>query len=342
MAGWVSSTLFDGWLRSFSPTTTQFIGLIRLNLKLVTSPNHQRYMAGCAGEAVGDPMTNHRAVLAAQVCVAFGLASLVIRHVRKSRGRAFASGELCPRFAGCPGSTLGSRGAHARGSPRSRSPRGVVFVCYSALLGAVWSIFASLALYVDGVLITAVSTYWCLLILSTLLAIAAEARLLLRRPRNGRRAAPTSRESYLTPRSMIPKRRQPRETRAIPSLGRSGWRHPSRRWIVRIRSPSASGAHWLHLDGVDGSSSPRQISPSAPPAPNFSFQIVHHQSDNTTFQLTAAWLGNPSQPLAKSVALSVGPNQTYQGTLVVPSATQRVYLSYRRVTNRRPASRSDN
>ena len=41
----------------------------------------------------------------------------------------------------------------------------------------------------DGVLITAESTYWCLLTVSAVLAIVAEARLLLARPGKGRRAA---------------------------------------------------------------------------------------------------------------------------------------------------------
>ena len=49
-----------------------------------------------------------------------------------------------------------------------------------------------------------------------------------------------------------------------------------------------------------------------------SFQIVHHQSDTTTFKLSAAWLGTPSRPLAKPLTFSIGPNQTFQGALFVP------------------------
>ena len=70
-----------------------------------------------------------------------------------------------------------------------RRPQGAVFVCYAALLSAIWSAFASLALYARGVLITADSTYWCLLAISAVLAIVAEARLLLGRPGRGRRVA---------------------------------------------------------------------------------------------------------------------------------------------------------
>ena len=48
------------------------------------------------------------------------------------------------------------------------------------------------------------------------------------------------------------------------------------------------------------------------------FQIVHHQSDTTTFRLSAAWLSTPSRPMAKPVTLSIGPNQTYRSALFVP------------------------
>ena len=48
------------------------------------------------------------------------------------------------------------------------------------------------------------------------------------------------------------------------------------------------------------------------------FQIVHHQSDTTTFKLSAAWLGSTSRPLAKPLTFSIGPNQTFRGALFVP------------------------
>ena len=92
-----------------------------------------------------------------------------------------------------------------------RSPRGATFVCYAALLSAVWSAFASLALYVLQVLITAESTYWCLLIVSAVLTILAEARLLLGRQGRGRGVLASPRpwiRTCLTPRPTTP-RRQP-------------------------------------------------------------------------------------------------------------------------------------
>ena len=190
MEGWESSTHFGGWLRSFNLTTTLSIGLIRLCRNWVTSPTTNVAGQIAAGEAVGDPMTVITCRPSpAQIFLAFGLAPLDASHIRMSRGRAFASGELVAlRWPSRSHSWFPARSCSARSSgpvPREES----MFVCYAALLGVVWSIFASLALYVDGVLITADSTYWCLLIVSAVLAIVAEARLLLGRPGSGRRAA---------------------------------------------------------------------------------------------------------------------------------------------------------
>lgn len=75
------------------------------------------------------------------------------------------------------------------GGGRRRS-EGVNFTCFAALLSVLWSAFASLALYVLHVLITATSTYWCLLAVCAILAVTAQTRLLLGRPNTGYRAAP--------------------------------------------------------------------------------------------------------------------------------------------------------
>ena len=107
-----------------------------------------------------------------------------------------------------------------------RRPRGLVFVSYSALLSAVSSAFVSLVLYAGGALVTAESTYWCLLAVSAVLAIVAEARLLLG-PQEGvaeplaswRRRIQTS----LTLRLAKPRRKQPLGVRAITPLSRSWW-----------------------------------------------------------------------------------------------------------------------
>jgi hypothetical protein len=49
------------------------------------------------------------------------------------------------------------------------------------------------------------------------------------------------------------------------------------------------------------------------------FQVVHHETHTTAFQLSAAWLGSSSRSLARPLVLSIGPDQTFRGSLFVPS-----------------------
>ena len=106
----------------------------------------------------------------------------VVRFLPAGYARAIVA---APIVLVVPGSlTLGAVFA-----PRRR-PQGTEFVCYATLLSAVWSAFASLGLYACGVLITADSTYLCLLAVSVVLAIAAEARFVFERQGGGRRVAP--------------------------------------------------------------------------------------------------------------------------------------------------------
>ena len=98
-------------------------------------------------------------------------------------------------------------------------PQGAFFICCVALLGVAWSVFASLNLYVLGVLITAKSTYWCLLVVSFTLASIAEARILLERPGSGRRATRRSESAYrdlMMPRLTRPKNSRQRERATTP------------------------------------------------------------------------------------------------------------------------------
>ena len=67
-------------------------------------------------------------------------------------------------------------------------PQGASVACLAGLLSVLWSVFASLALCVLHFLITAESTYWCLLAVCAGLAIAAQVRLLSERSDTGRRA----------------------------------------------------------------------------------------------------------------------------------------------------------
>jgi hypothetical protein len=208
------------------------------------------------------------------------------------------------------------------GATFSRRPRpqGTAFICYAALLSALWSAFASLALYVGGVLISAESTYWCLLIISAALAIVAEARLLLGGQGRGRRVA--NRPGALDPDlsdSEVKDAKTPTKTGgegryailavvAGISLLAGGLYaydhipHPvtGYTFIAWTASPS-TGEFAVGSSGTE-----------------LHFQIVHRESDTTTYRLSAAWLGTLSWPLAKSLTLSIGPNRTFRGGIFVP------------------------
>jgi len=199
--------------------------------------------------------------------------------------------------------------------------QGTTFVCYALLLSAIWSVFASLALYADGRLITAASTYWCLLIISAVLAIVAEVRLLVERPGTGRRALgkPETLDPDLSD-AEVNEPETPATTRregyyailgvaAGVSLlvgGLYAYDH--------LPHPAPTGYTWIAWTGIPINGDIAVGSAGT----KLGFQIVHHQSNTTTFRLSAVWLGTPSRPLARPVTLSIGPNQTFRGALFVP------------------------
>lgn len=203
---------------------------------------------------------------------------------------------------------------------RSR-PHGVVFVCYAALLSAAWWAFASLALYALGIRITAGSTYLSLLLVSAVLAIIAEMRLLLDRPGGGRRAMcrPDAKDPDVSD-TEVRDVNAPIAARGTPYYavvavvagvgllagGLFAYDHLSR--------PAPTGYTWMAWTGLP----PHGDVAVGASGIKLHFQIVHHQSDTTRFRLTAAWLGSTAQPLAKPLTLSMGPNQTFRGTLFVP------------------------
>jgi hypothetical protein len=203
-------------------------------------------------------------------------------------------------------------------SPRRR-PHGTEFVCYAVLLSAVWSGFASLALYAGGLLITADSTYLCLLIVSAVLTIAAEARLLLERQGGGRRVARKPADP-----DMSFAEADDAETPA------AVWGAGFHAIVAAVAGASllAGGLYiYDHLPrpALTGYTSIAWTGPLikgdilvGSAGKELHFQIVHHQPDTTAFRLSATWLGNPSRPLAKSLNFSIGPNQTSRAALFVP------------------------
>jgi hypothetical protein len=198
-----------------------------------------------------------------------------------------------------------------------RRPQGTAFVCYAVLLSVICSVFASLALYARHFAITADSTYWCLLFVSAALAIVAEARLVLGRG-TGRRAArkPETPDPDLSD----------AEANDVPIAAGTGFYalaslvagigllagglyaydrvpHPAPAGYTSIAwtGPQVKGAIAIGSAGT-----------------KLGFQIMHHQSDTTSFRLRAVWLGSPSRPLARPLTVSIGPNRTFRGALFVP------------------------
>jgi hypothetical protein len=200
-------------------------------------------------------------------------------------------------------------------------PRGMAFVAYAVLLSAIWSIFASLALYAHGTLITATSTYWCLFLISAALAIVAEARLLLGHPGRGRRVAgiPVIPDPDLSEAEV--------NDANAPALAKRAWYYPILAVVGGVSllagglyaydhlpHPAPTGYTWIAWTGVPI----RGDIAVSPTGTSLTFQIVHHEPKTTVFQLSAAWMGSPSRPLAKPVTLRIGPDQTFRGTLFVP------------------------
>jgi hypothetical protein len=202
-----------------------------------------------------------------------------------------------------------------------RRPQAAVFVCYAILLSALWSIFVSLALYALSVRISASSTYRGLLVVSVVLGVVAQARLLLGRPGRGRRAAYkretpdpdlSDDEVVLSETSPIVKAKGWYALLAVVagacllSGGVFAYEHFSQPvstgyTLMAWTGPRVNGDIAIGSAGTE-----------------LSFQIVHRQSGTTTFRLSATWAGVPPRLLAKSLILRIGPNKTFRGRLFVP------------------------
>jgi hypothetical protein len=213
-------------------------------------------------------------------------------------------------------------------------PRGAVFVCYAALLSVVWSAFASLALYVFNVLITADSMLWCLLIISSQLALVAEARLLLGRLGGGARVASeleTPHEDLRHAEVVDPE--APATgigaglsviSAALAGLFLLGG--AAYAWD-RIPYPAPAGYTWMAWTGppIKGVIAVGSGGTELP------FKIVNRQPDTTVFRLEAVWLDTPSRLVAKPRTFSIRPDQTVRSTLFVPplpnGCTYRIVVS---------------
>ena len=200
-------------------------------------------------------------------------------------------------------------------SQRNR-PRGIAFVCYAALLSAVWVAFASLTLYVRGVLITADNTYWCLFIVAAVLAIVAEARLVLGRQGRGRRVArkPEALDLDLSDGDTSAADKGASYYAILAVVAGVSLLVGGLYVYDHLPKPVPTGYTWIAwTDSIKG------VIAVGSAGTELRFQIVHRQSDTAHFRLGAAWLGTPSRALATPHALSIGPNETFRGTLFVPA-----------------------
>jgi hypothetical protein len=204
-------------------------------------------------------------------------------------------------------------------SKRDR-PQGMVFVCLAALLSVIWSAFVSLALYVLKVLITADSTYWGLLIVCAVLAIAAEARLLAGQPVTGRRAA----RNPVTPASGLPGA-EPNDAGTRTAVRGAAYSVAAAVAGISLLAGGAYSWEHLHHPAPAGYTSMAWTGPQVKgvialgsAGTKLPFKIVHRQPDAATFKLQAAWGGNSGRLIAKPMTLSIGPEQTFHSALSVP------------------------
>ena len=202
-----------------------------------------------------------------------------------------------------------------------RRPQAAVFVCYAILLSALWSAFVSLALYALSVRISASSTYRGLLVVSLVMAVVAQARLLLGRPGKGRRAVhkqetpdlDLSDDEVVHPGTSAEVKGKRRYAVLAVVAGASLLAGGSYAY-EHLPKPAPTGYTWIAWTGprVNGNITIGSA------GTDLSFQIVHRQSDTTTFRLSAAWAGAPQRPLAKPLILTIGPYKIFKGRLFVP------------------------
>ena len=201
-----------------------------------------------------------------------------------------------------------------------RRPRGAAFACYAMLLSAIWSAFASLALYALGLLITAENTFLALLAVAAAFATVAQVRLMLERPGRGRRVAPA-------PVIPDPDLSEAETSEAgVPAAARHSGRYAFFALVAGISliagglyayeqlpRPAPAGYTYVAWTG------PRVSGPVKVSAGTaLRFQIVHRESVTTTFRVTATWAGSPPRQLARPMVVSIGPDRTFTGRLVIP------------------------
>ena len=196
-------------------------------------------------------------------------------------------------------------------------PRGTVFMGYAVTLSLVWLGFASLALYILHILITADSTYLALLVVCAVLASVAQARLLRERqtdsPVVGDPGFPDERPN---------------------TTGNAGSASKTSPYMVAAAAVAGvallcGGVYFYdHLPHpapvgyteLAWTQSARDQSTIAvgPEGAKLSFKVMSHQSSPAHFRLSSEWMGVPGRSLSKPVTFTLEANRTLTGTLFVP------------------------
>lgn len=192
-------------------------------------------------------------------------------------------------------------------------PRGTIFIGYAVMLSVAWLGFASLALYVLHILITAGSTYRALLVVCAILAAAAEARLLRERQASSPVVGnPSERGSSTGPLGLAGKS-SPYMVAAAAVAGVAllcGGVY----FYDRLPHPAAAG--YTQLAWTQASD--QGAIAIGPAGTTLSFTVMSRQPTQTHFRLSSEWLGVPGRSLSKPVTFTLEPNKTLTGTLFVP------------------------
>jgi hypothetical protein len=225
---------------------------------------------------------------------------------------------------------------------RHRSAEAPILVAYAALLGVIWLIFISLAMYVAGVKITAVHAFWSLFAASTVAAIIAQVRILVEPD-----PASTEPDPALDDAGPALDEPDPAHERAgqVPATA-AGADAPDddtsqpgaqqRRAIyysvgaiaVGLSILAASVYTWDHI----GHPAPAGYTAIAwtgvrnngvvaigRGGKDLTFKIIHRQPDTGAYSLEAGFVGQPPRVIAGPLPLRAGPDKTLAGRLHVPS-----------------------
>jgi len=205
---------------------------------------------------------------------------------------------------------------------RSR-PRSATYVCGALLLGCIWSVLISLALYALGIPITAVTTYLGLLIVCIVGGTVAQTRVWLDRTGGGHRAAhePTAPDfDYPEDDAEPSKSRAHRRDRGagMPTMAAIAFGACLLVGAVyaydHLPSPTPIGYAYIAWSGAP---MPGDLS-VGPTGANLPFQVVDRQSGHRSFRLTAAWLGDPPRSLATPLNITLSTGQVYRAALHIP------------------------